>query len=46
MAKGSFKSNENLWVAGVKIIADGSPHCGTSAIREGANGGTQFSVNY
>ena len=22
-----------MWVAGVKIIADGSPHCGISAIR-------------
>ena len=32
-AKESFKSNENVWIAGVKIVADGSPHCGTSAIR-------------
>lgn len=26
--------NDKLWFAGVKIIMDGSPHCGTVAIRE------------
>lgn len=30
----TFTPNENLWEAGVKIIADGSPHCGTAAVRE------------
>ncbi|XP_033636829.1 putative amidohydrolase YtcJ [Asterias rubens] len=28
------KYNDKLWEAGVKIIADGSPHTGTSAVRE------------
>jgi predicted amidohydrolase YtcJ len=26
--------NDKLWLAGVKIIADGSPHCGSMATRE------------
>lgn len=30
----TFTPNENLWEAGVKIISDGSPHCGTAAVRE------------
>ena len=30
----TFQPNEKLWEAGVKIIADGSPHCGTAAVRE------------
>ena len=30
----NFQPNEKLWEAGVKIIADGSPHCGTAAVRE------------
>lgn len=28
------RSNPFLWLAGVKIIADGSPHAGTAAVRE------------
>ena len=30
----SIRENEKLWVAGVKIICDGSPHCGTAATHE------------
>ncbi|PIK60752.1 hypothetical protein BSL78_02316 [Apostichopus japonicus] len=26
--------NERLWEAGIKLIGDGSPHCGTMAVRE------------
>ena len=26
--------NDKLWEAGIKLIADGSPHCGTAAIQE------------
>ena len=26
--------NERLWEAGIKLIGDGSPHCGTAAVRE------------
>ncbi|KAJ8034350.1 hypothetical protein HOLleu_21143 [Holothuria leucospilota] len=26
--------SERLWEAGIKLIADGSPHCGTAAVRE------------
>ena len=26
--------NEKLWVAGVKLICDGSPHCGTAATHD------------
>lgn len=32
--KATFTPNEKLWEAGVKIIADGSPHCGSAAVRE------------
>lgn len=28
-----FQENDKLWFAGVKLFADGSPHCGTAAIR-------------
>ena len=30
----TFSPNPKLWEAGVKIVADGSPHCGTAAVRE------------
>ena len=30
----TFTQNEKLWEAGVKIVADGSPHCGNAAVRE------------
>ena len=30
----TFIPNAKLWVAGVKLGADGSPHCGTAAVRE------------
>lgn len=30
----TFTSNPKLWEAGVKLVADGSPHCGTAAVRE------------
>ena len=30
----TFIPNAKLWVAGVKLGADGSPHCGTMAVRE------------
>lgn len=30
----TFKENPKLWEAGVKIGADGSPHCGTAAVGE------------
>ncbi|XP_072043080.1 uncharacterized protein [Amphiura filiformis] len=26
--------NEKLWEVGIKFVADGSPHCGTAAVRE------------
>ena len=26
--------SEKLWEAGLKLVADGSPHCGTAAVRE------------
>ncbi|PIK60753.1 hypothetical protein BSL78_02317 [Apostichopus japonicus] len=26
--------NERLWEAGIKLVGDGSPHCGTMAVRE------------
>ena len=29
-----FNSSKTLWEAGVKIIGDGSPHCGTMAVQE------------
>lgn len=29
-----FEDSDKLWIAGVKITADGSPHCGTAALRE------------
>ena len=30
----TFEENPKLWEAGVKLGADGSPHCGTAAVRE------------
>ena len=30
----TFTPNSKLWEAGVKIVADGSPHTGTAAVRE------------
>ena len=30
----TFTKNPKLWEAGVKLGADGSPHCGTAAVRE------------
>ena len=30
----TFTPNDNLWIAGVKVISDGSPHCGTAAIKD------------
>ena len=30
----AFEASEKLWEAGVKLVADGSPHCGTAAVRE------------
>jgi predicted amidohydrolase YtcJ len=33
-SRSKFSENEKLWIAGVKIVADGSPHCGTAAVRE------------
>ena len=30
----TFAPNPKLWEAGVKLGADGSPHCGTAAVRE------------
>ena len=27
-----IEGSDKLWVAGVKVIADGSPHCGTAAL--------------
>ena len=30
----SFAENNKLWQAGIKIMADGSPHSGTAAVRE------------
>ena len=30
----TFNPNPKLWEAGVKLVADGSPHCGTAAVRE------------
>lgn len=30
----SIHENDKLWFAGVKIVSDGSPHCGTVASRE------------
>ena len=30
----TFSPNDNLWIAGVKVISDGSPHCGTAAIKD------------
>ena len=32
--KTKLEENDKLWVQGYKIIADGSPHCGTMAVRE------------
>ena len=29
-----IEGSDKLWVAGVKVIADGSPHCGTAAVQE------------
>ena len=29
-----FEDSEKLWEAGVKLMADGSPHCGTAAVQE------------
>ena len=28
------KYNSRLWEVGVKLMADGTPHCGTAAVRE------------
>lgn len=33
-AKQEIKENDKLWIAGIKVTADGSPHCGTAAVRE------------
>ena len=30
----AFEDSEKLWEAGVKLMADGSPHCGTAAVQE------------
>ena len=30
----AFEASEKLWEAGVKLVADGSRHCGTAAVRE------------
>ncbi|XP_074612619.1 putative amidohydrolase YtcJ [Acropora palmata] len=30
----TFSPNPKLWEAGVKVVADGSPHCGSAAVRE------------
>lgn len=29
-----FPENDKIWVAGIKLFADGSPHCGTAALQE------------
>lgn len=33
-AQPAFEASEKLWEAGVKLVADGSPHCGTAAVQE------------
>ena len=30
----TIEGSDKLWVAGVKLVADGSPHCGTAAVQE------------
>lgn len=30
----NLRENEKLWIAGVKIFCDGTPHCGTAATHE------------
>ena len=30
----TIERSDKLWVAGVKLVADGSPHCGTAAVQE------------